>query len=131
MRITSQMKMGYYPFPSLLLPTLASYVGRASPDVQVRLLDPCCGYGEALAHMGQHLGSAQTWGTELSDERAVGAAAMLTKVHHCDWQTCRIGKGSVSLIWVNPPYDYVANSSIRVVGRLDAAAHRRSIVEFR
>ena len=113
MRLTGQEKLGYYPTPVSLMGVISSYLGKVKADLPVRLLDPCCGYGEALACVAQSLGQAETWGAELSDERAVGAARVLTKVHHTGWQSCRVGRGIINLLWLNPPYDFVPQSSMR------------------
>jgi hypothetical protein len=96
--------MGYYPTPATLLDAITSYLA-ADPAGAPRLLDPCCGEGEALAHIATSLGATETWGAELSPQRAEIATRVLTKVHSCAWQSCRVGRGSVSLLLTNPPYD--------------------------
>jgi hypothetical protein len=110
MRLAGQEKMGYYPTPATLLPAIASYLTPASnaaidPAQRPRLLDPCCGEGEALAFMAAALHAGDTWGAELSPQRAAKAAQVLSTVHACAWQHCRVGRGAVSLLWLNPPYD--------------------------
>jgi hypothetical protein len=114
MRLAGQEKMGYYPTPATLLPAFVSYLASASnaaidPTQRPRLLDPCCGEGEALMFTAEALHAADTWGAELSPQRAEKAAQVLGAVHACAWQHCRVGRGSVSLLWLNPPYD--ANNS--------------------
>jgi hypothetical protein len=96
--------MGYYPTPASLLDAIASYLSADSAG-PCRVLDPCCGEGEALAHIAAKLNATETWGAELSPQRAQIAARVLTKVHGCAWQSCRVGRGSVSLLMLNPPYD--------------------------
>jgi hypothetical protein len=102
--------MGYYPTPATLLAAIASYMTPASnaaidPRQRPRLLDPCCGEGEALAFMAAALHAHETWGAELSPQRAAKATQVLRAVHGCAWQHCRVGRGAVSLLWLNPPYD--------------------------
>ncbi len=104
MRLAGQEKMGYYPTPMSVLDTIASYLA-ASDAGACRALDPCCGEGEALAFVAAKLAALETWGAELSPQRAAIASNVLTKVHACAWQSCRAGRGSVSLLWINPPYD--------------------------
>ena len=58
-----------------------------------------------LAHIATRLDATETWGAELSPQRAQAASLVLAKVHACAWQSCRAGRGSVSLILCNPTYD--------------------------
>ena len=78
MRLSGQIKMGYYPTPASTLPLITSYLSAARPDT-ARLLDPCCGEGEALAYVAQHLATQDTWGAELSPDRANAARNVLGK----------------------------------------------------
>jgi hypothetical protein len=80
----------------------------------VRLLDPCCGEGLALEALGQALAqrsgkAVQTWGVEISPERAKEAAARLDLVipapfEAVSWSPARHGVASV--LFLNPPYDH-------------------------
>jgi hypothetical protein len=72
--------MGYYPTPASLLDAISSYLN-SDPAGVTRLLDPCCGEGEALAHIAARLDASETWGAELSPARAAIAANVLTKAH--------------------------------------------------
>jgi type I restriction-modification system DNA methylase subunit len=54
MRLAGQEKMGYYPTPASLLDAIASYLSADSAG-PCRVLDPCCGEGEALAHIAAEL----------------------------------------------------------------------------
>ena len=124
MRLTGQEKMGYYPTPTTLLDAIASHLIGPENGASARLLDPCCGMGEALAHIAAKLNASETWGSELSPERSHQAAQVLTKVHHCAWQSCKVGRGSVSLIWNNPPYDFDPTTKLRLEQTfLDDTAH--------
>lgn len=115
MRLAGQEKMGYYPTPAILLDVIASYLKPAESDAdRARALDPCCGMGEALSHVAAKINALETWGAELSPDRSREAERVLTKVHHCAWQSCRVGRGSVSLLWLNPPYDLDALTNTRL-----------------
>lgn len=116
MLLQAVSKMGYYPTPSSLLDIIASYMkaqtkaqisdaSEGQPPERFIALDPCCGQGEALARVGALTGVTETWGAELSLERAAEAAKVLSKVHACAWQWCRAGRGSMSMLFLNPPYD--------------------------
>ena len=103
-------------------------IDTGSETKAARLLDPCCGQGEALAYLSGHLGSAHnTWGAELSPERATLSATVLSKVHACAWQSCRVGRGAVSLLLLNPPYDDDPLAKARLEQQfLDDSAHALS-----
>ena len=114
MTLTGQEKMGYYPTPASLLAAIASFLSKPQDEMNgPLLLDPCCGEGEALAHVAKHLGDAETWGAELSPDRATRASEMLNKVHGTAWQHCKVGRGAVSLLYCNPPYDQTVGSNVR------------------
>ena len=116
------------PFFTLCLPfhsRLTLDATTPSETRAARLLDPCCGQGEALAYLAGHLGSTHnTWGAELSPERATLSATVLSKVHACAWQSCRVGRGAVSLLLLNPPYDDDPLAKARLEQQfLDDSAH--------
>ncbi len=124
MRLAGQEKMGFYATPTTLLDTIASHLVAVEGSVGARLLDPCCGMGEALAYIAARLNTSETWGAELSPERSKVAETVLTKVHHCAWQSCKVGRGSVSLVWNNPPYDFDPTTKLRLEQTfLDDTAH--------
>ena len=67
MRLEGQSKMGYYPTPEVTLSLIPTWLTPQDAEV-LRYLDPCCGKGEAIAHVAN--GHAETFGIELSDARA-------------------------------------------------------------
>ncbi len=69
-----------------------------------RLLDPCCGEGEIASLLGRLL-DCETWGCELFPYRAEKAAACMDKCHSAAWESCTLTDESVTLLWLNPPYD--------------------------
>lgn len=75
---------------------------------QLRLLDPCCGEGSALAevsHALSHEGiTCETFGVEIDAERAWHSKSILDRVIHGDLEDCIIGKRQFSLMFFNPPY---------------------------
>ena len=119
MQLAAIAKMGYYPTPSSLLDIIASYMAARpaqpmqSPERFIAL-DPCCGKGEALARVAARTGITETWGAELSLERAAEAARVLSKTYACAWQWCRVGRNSISMLFLNPPYDDDATEGRRV-----------------
>ena len=69
MRIEAQSKLGYYPTPDTQLPLILTWLQLPAANL-VRVLDPCCGKGEALAYLAHGLGKLTTYGIELSYSHA-------------------------------------------------------------
>lgn len=104
MRLAAQEKVGFYPTPAVVVELLSSWL---KTQGFWRLLDPCCGAGEAAALLAERIGGEyETWGVEIAPERAAEAASRLSRVYNAAWQHVRVEKGTVSLLWLNPPYDY-------------------------
>ena len=80
MRLAAQAKGGYYPTPERVVDLIAElirtptgyyYRGRET----LRILDPCCGAGDALRRLAEGLNrpnaiSIETYGVELHRDRA-------------------------------------------------------------
>jgi len=101
-RLASQIKMGYYPTP-------VDVVARIKEMLHIpegaRLLDPCCGEGEALALLAKGTG-ARTYGVELERERFKKSKEILDCVLWADaLHEVSMSKRAFSLLWLNPPYD--------------------------
>ena len=62
-RLESMAKMGYYPTPQELIPTIAGYL-KPKNEGSIRIFDPCAGEGTALKTIGEHL-QAETYGIEI------------------------------------------------------------------
>ena len=121
-RLINAEVLGFFATPPNVTALVAEWLTAPSEKEGTlwRLLDPCCGAGVAAAQLAASIGgSAQTWGVELSPKRAEQAAQVLDKVHTTAWQATRVSKASVSLLWLNPPYD----------SDLDGD-HRRLEIEF-
>lgn len=105
-RLINAEVMGFFATPTSVTASIAEWLTAPEGDKLWRLLDPCCGEGVAAAQLATALGGqVQTWGAELSPKRAERAAQVLNKVHNTAWQATRVSKDSVSLLWLNPPYD--------------------------
>lgn len=63
MRLKGQAKAGFYPTPVEVVEILKSWIGekRSGPK---RLLDPCCGTGEAAAEIAK-AAQCQAYGVEI------------------------------------------------------------------
>ena len=101
-RLESQSKLLYYPTPVSIAETLATWF---SAPKHVRVADPCCGTGEALALFSKGF-DAERIGVELSYSRAQVAEKVLDKVLPTSFYTATWGIQSVGLMFSNPPYDW-------------------------
>lgn len=102
MRPPAIEKMGYYPTDDPIIEIISTYL--KAPLERGRLLDPCAGEGKAAAVLGQRF-NCETWGVELSPDRAALAVQVMDKVHQAPWQACWLSEESVSWLYLNPPYD--------------------------
>ena len=101
-RLMNHVRMGFYPTDPGHVDLLAR--GIAFPDqVQVNLLDPCCGAGAALARLGAGQ-SCTCFGVELDAARAEAAQAVLHRVGFGSFFHSRISPGCFHAILLNPPY---------------------------
>lgn len=103
MRPPAIEKMGYYPTDEPVLEAIQSYIHPAQN--RARLFDPCAGEGRAASLLGKAL-NCETWGVELSPERAAKAEQVLDKVYQAPWQACFLTDESISCLFLNPPYEY-------------------------
>ncbi len=103
MRPPAIEKMGYYPTDEPVIESIQSYI--APTASRARLFDPCAGEGHAASLLGKAL-NCETWGVELSPERAAKAEQALDKVYQAPWQACFLTDESISCLFLNPPYEY-------------------------
>ncbi len=103
MRPPAVEKMGYYPTDEPVVEIIQSWVENPCGK-SARLLDPCAGEGRAASILRRALG-CEAWGVELSYARAPKAGAVLDKVLNCAWETVVATNESVSLLFLNPPYE--------------------------
>jgi len=113
-------KNGYFPTDEK---TTEGILSRLSFDVDgnhnkqgvVRMLDPCCGEGVALAECSEYLGvkftnktdtKIETVGIEIDEERAYHAKSMsnLDTIVHGNLNDCYIVQRQFGLLFLNPPY---------------------------
>ena len=95
MRLAAQAKGGFYPTPERVVDLLAGLIhtptGYYHRDREtLRILDPCCGAGEALAQLAGRMDAPnaipiETYGVELHRDRAeeAGEAARPRPGHCC------------------------------------------------
>lgn len=103
MRPPAIERMGYYPTDEPVVDIIRTYM--EPPVEKGRLFDPCAGEGKAAAALGNAL-NCETWGVELSPERAEKAQQVMNKVFQAPWQACVLSDESVSWLYLNPPYEF-------------------------
>jgi hypothetical protein len=103
MRPPAIERMGYYPTDDPVVEIICSYLKTSAE--KGRLFDPCAGEGKAASTLGNAL-NCETWGVELSPERAEKAQNVMDKVYQAPWQACVLSDESVSWLYLNPPYEF-------------------------
>ncbi|WP_368502691.1 DUF6094 domain-containing protein (plasmid) [Alkalihalophilus sp. As8PL] len=108
-RIASESKLGYYPWPLDELKLIENAMSVKGEGV-LNMIDPCCGKGEALAHMQQHLKqqyqAVSTYGVELEKTRYEQANQVLDYCLNEGYENVRT-ENKYNLVLLNPPYDEV------------------------
>ena len=103
MRPPAIERMGYYPTDEPVIEIIRTYLKPS--ETKGRLFDPCAGEGKAAFALGKAL-NCETWGVELSPDRAEKAQQVLDKVYQAPWQACVLTDESVSWLYLNPPYEF-------------------------
>ena len=115
MRLAAQAKGGFYPTPPRVVDLVAQLLygsrGRSRSVDTLRVLDPCCGAGDALAQFADLLRDrstvpVETCGVELHRERAEQAAQVLDRALACDLFATSIANNAFGVLLLNPPYDW-------------------------
>ncbi len=116
MRLAAQAKGGFYPTPERVVDLIADLIHTPSSHYHrdretLRILDPCCGAGEALAQLADRLDrpnamSIETYGVELHRDRAEEAEKRLDRTLASDLFATSIANGAFGLLLLNPPYDF-------------------------
>ena len=131
MRLAAQAKGGFYPTPPRVVDLVATLLhlpagyarrGRGRGEETLRLLDPCCGAGEALAQLADRLRrpnaiTVETFGVELHRDRAEEARERLDHALAADLFQTSIANGAFGILLLNPPYDWDADDQKRVEHR--------------
>ena len=103
MRPTGVAKAGFYPIPLSVLKLVIAHLTGHSAGLR-RLLDPCCGQGEAAAMLASTYGLT-SFGIELHADRANASRQCLTQCLRSDALAAHIQRDSFSVLLLNPPYD--------------------------
>lgn len=112
------IKNGYFPTDEDTLQRVLSALVPQS-DQPIRICDPCCGEGVALAEAQHYLTSlgatVTSYGIEYDEERAWHAKQLLSRCIHADLNDCKVSLRTFSLLWLNPPYGDLVSDSERVM----------------
>ncbi len=117
MRLAAQAKGGYYPTPPRVIDSVAQLLygarGRSRSADTLRILDPCCGAGDALAQFADLLRDrstvpVETFGVELHRDRSAQASEVLDRALACDLFATTIANNAFGVLFLNPPYDFDA-----------------------
>ena len=103
MRLEGRKKLGYFPLPVEHGPRIRARL--SFPDQTVNALDPCAGTGAALKAITADSG-AELFGIELDANRAGDASRAGLRVIHGNVFDVRARVERLSLLYLNPPYDF-------------------------
>jgi hypothetical protein len=106
-RPQGQTKLGFFPLPVAEARRLKSWL--VFPD-RFSALDPCVGDGAAFSQLIRDA-TANCYGIEIDANRAEQARTLGIETIQADTIDVRCPADSVSLLYLNPPYDWEAGGS--------------------
>ena len=107
MRPHGQTKLGFFPLPVAEGTRLKNWL---TFPVRFSALDPCVGDGVAFAHLLQNV-TCNRYGIEVDANRAEQARAHGIETLQADTMDVRCPAEALSLLYLNPPYDWEAGES--------------------
>ena len=107
MRPHGQTKLGFFPLPVAEAKRLKNWL--IFPE-RFSALDPCVGDGVAFAQL-LHDATARRYGIEVDANRAEQAKALGIETLQANTMDVRCQTDAVSLLYLNPPYDWEAGES--------------------
>ncbi|MBV8051416.1 MAG: class I SAM-dependent methyltransferase [Acidobacteriaceae bacterium] len=102
MRFQGQAKLGFFPLPPSEAVRLKRWL---SLPERFSALDPCVGDGAAFATLLE-FSNGLWYGIEIDAHRSAQAQALGIEVLHANTLDVRCDAESVSLMYLNPPYDW-------------------------
>src|ERR1700757_2271234 len=102
MRAHGQTKLGFYPLPPAEANRLRSWLNFQEP---FSTLDPCAGDGVAFFHLLRNA-PARRYGIEIDAYRAEQARTLEIETLQANTMDVRCPADSLSLLYLNPPYDW-------------------------
>ena len=107
MRAHGQTKLGFYPLPPAEAKRLKSWLNFQE---EFSGLDPCVGDGVAFAQLLRNA-PARRYGIEIDAYRAEQARTLEIETLQANTMDVRCLAESLSLLYLNPPYDWEAGST--------------------
>ncbi len=107
MRPQGQTKLGFFPLPVAEARRLKNWL--SFPE-RFSALDPCVGDGLAFTHLLDGV-SAHRYGIEIDASRAEQARAFGVETVQANAMDVRCPPEAVSLLYLNPPYDWESGES--------------------
>ena len=108
MRPHGQAKLGFFPLPIAEAKRLKNWL--TFPE-RFSALDPCVGDGVAFTQLLRDLPAAHRYGIEIDAYRAEQARALGIETLHANTMDVRCPPEAVSLLYLNPPYDWESGES--------------------
>jgi SAM-dependent methyltransferase len=102
MRIAGRLNLGFYPLP--VKEAARIRVRLKYPD-EFAIVDPCVGDGVAFSRLLEST-KAHAWGIEIDAFRSEQAGKLGIQVVQANAMDVRCPAESVSLLYLNPPYDF-------------------------
>jgi len=132
MRLAARVKSGFYPAAPDAVRAVCSHI--SSVHESAALLDPCAGEGEALEIVATELciPHSRVWACELENGRHARLAERLpgaNVIGPVDSLAADISRNSVSVLWLNPPYDTEEGGGLRTEMRFVHAFYNRLVPE--
>jgi hypothetical protein len=107
MRPPGKIKLGFFPLPAPAAARLKNCLAFAS---EFSALDPCVGDGAAFNHLLNGV-TAHRYGVEIDANRAEQARALGIETLQANTMDVRCSPEAVSLLYLNPPYDWESGES--------------------
>ena len=107
MRPHGQTKLGFFPLPVAEAARLKNCLAFAS---EFSALDPCVGDGVAFTRL-LHGVTAHRYGIEIDANRVEQASALGIETLQANTMDVRCQPEAVSLLYLNPPYDWESGES--------------------
>ena len=103
MRLAGKLKCGFYPLPLAEAEAIRKCL--QFPLAGFSALDPCIGNGAAFERITAE-GKAHRYGIELDADRSEQAGRLVDRVIHGSCFDVHCSVDSLSLLYLNPPYDF-------------------------
>ena len=107
MRPHGKAKLGFFPLPIAEADRLRNCLVFPA---EISAIDPCVGDGVAFAHLLQNV-TCNRYGIEVDANRAEQARALEIETLQANTMDVRCQTETVSLLYLNPPYDWEAGES--------------------